>query len=203
MHHNLLQMFSQEFTRIFYVYEKFKASEDALMSWYSNCQRRNVNVSLLVLFLLSWIMCSHYFYIFLLLLYLCLLRLCTQMWPIVLLWVWVHDVDLPPPSVSPAPAMTIHSVYILSKSGGLIYQHDHSMPTIENEKTFSYPLELKLDVQNRNVVVSFGQRDGIKGTIHLPQWTLVSLAPICHCKASNICASWSTAFDLATKLRIL
>lgn len=59
--------------------------------------------------------------------------------------------------------MTIFSLYILSKSGGLIYQHDHNLPTIENEKTFSFPLELKLDVQNRNVVVSFGQRDGIKG----------------------------------------
>lgn len=58
--------------------------------------------------------------------------------------------------------MTIFSLYILSKSGGLIYQHDHNLPTIENEKTFSFPLELKLDVQNRNVVVSFGQRDGIK-----------------------------------------
>lgn len=68
---------------------------------------------------------------------------------------------------SPASTMTIHSLYILSKSGGLIYQHDHNLPTIENEKTFSFPLELKLDVQNRNIVVSFGQRDGIKGNVKL------------------------------------
>ena len=59
--------------------------------------------------------------------------------------------------------MGIYNVFIVSKSGGLIYQHDHNLPTIENEKTFSFPLELKLDVQNRNIVVSFGQRDGIKG----------------------------------------
>ncbi|KAF2363445.1 Trafficking protein particle complex subunit [Trinorchestia longiramus] len=36
------------------------------------------------------------------------------------------------------------------------------MPTIEHEKTFSYPLELKLEVHNRNVTVVYGQRDGIK-----------------------------------------
>ncbi|KAK4292872.1 hypothetical protein Pmani_034391 [Petrolisthes manimaculis] len=58
--------------------------------------------------------------------------------------------------------MTINSVYILSKSGGLIYQHDHNIPTLEHEKTFSFPLEIKLELQNRNVVVSYGQRDGIK-----------------------------------------
>lgn len=58
--------------------------------------------------------------------------------------------------------MTIHSLYILSKSGGLIYQLDHNIPTIENEKTFSFPLEVKLEVQNRNIMVVYGQRDGIK-----------------------------------------
>ncbi|XP_066984851.1 trafficking protein particle complex subunit 4 [Macrobrachium rosenbergii] len=58
--------------------------------------------------------------------------------------------------------MTIYSLFILSKSGGLIYHHDHNIPTIEHEKTFSYPLEVKLDVQNRNIVVAYGQRDGIK-----------------------------------------
>ncbi|CAL4108227.1 unnamed protein product [Meganyctiphanes norvegica] len=58
--------------------------------------------------------------------------------------------------------MTIYSLFVLSKSGGLIYHHDHSVPTIENEKTFSYPMEVKLDVQNRNVTVVYGQRDGIK-----------------------------------------
>jgi len=37
------------------------------------------------------------------------------------------------------------------------------MPTIEHEKTFSFPLELKLEAQNRNITVVYGQRDGIKG----------------------------------------
>ena len=59
--------------------------------------------------------------------------------------------------------MTIHSIYILSKSGGLIYQFDHNVPTVEHEKTFSHPLELTLAVQNRSLTVVFGQRDGIKG----------------------------------------
>ncbi|RXG68251.1 hypothetical protein Avbf_02800, partial [Armadillidium vulgare] len=58
--------------------------------------------------------------------------------------------------------MTVYSIYILSKSGGLIYQLDNNAPLIEHEKTFSYPLELKLELINRNITVVFGQRDGIK-----------------------------------------
>jgi len=58
--------------------------------------------------------------------------------------------------------MTIYSVYVLSKSGGLIYQLDHTVPVIENEKTFSYPLELTLEVKNSAVTVVFGQSDGIR-----------------------------------------
>lgn len=96
--------------------------------------------------------------------------------------------------------MTIHSVYILSKSGGLIYQHDHSLPTIENEKTFSYPLELKLEVQNRNVVVSFGQRDGIKGTSHLPWW--IELLVLRYSVSPEVFLAWllsCTAYGLNHK----
>ncbi|XP_043189656.1 trafficking protein particle complex subunit 4-like [Amphibalanus amphitrite] len=58
--------------------------------------------------------------------------------------------------------MTIYSIYILSKSGGLIFNTDQNMPKIELEKTFSYPIPYKLVYENNRVVVSFGQRDGIK-----------------------------------------
>lgn len=59
--------------------------------------------------------------------------------------------------------MVIYSVYIVSKSGGLIFNHDHNLPKIENEKKFNYPLDLKLKYENKKVVVVFGQRDGIMG----------------------------------------
>lgn len=59
--------------------------------------------------------------------------------------------------------MVINGVYIVSKSGGLIFSHDHNVPKVENEKTFAYPLDIKLVFENKKVVVAFGQRDGING----------------------------------------
>lgn len=60
----------------------------------------------------------------------------------------------------------IYGVYIVSKSGGLIFHHDHSVPRIESEKTFSFPLDLKLDFDKKFITVSFGQRDGIFGELN-------------------------------------
>ncbi|XP_034242524.1 trafficking protein particle complex subunit 4 [Thrips palmi] len=57
--------------------------------------------------------------------------------------------------------MVIYSVYIVSKSGGLIFNYDHNIPKIETEKTYSFPLEHKLVYQNKQVVVAFGQRNGV------------------------------------------
>ncbi|KAL2731368.1 trafficking protein particle complex subunit 4-like isoform X1 [Vespula squamosa] len=57
--------------------------------------------------------------------------------------------------------MVIYGVYIVSKSGGLIFNHDHNIPKVENERTFAYPLDIKLNYENKKVVVSFGQKDGI------------------------------------------
>ncbi|KAK8771338.1 hypothetical protein V5799_025415 [Amblyomma americanum] len=60
--------------------------------------------------------------------------------------------------------MPVYSVYIVSKSGGLIFHSDFpSMPRVEVEKTFSYPLDMTLSYQNvlKRVVVVFGQRDGV------------------------------------------
>lgn len=59
--------------------------------------------------------------------------------------------------------MVIYGVYIVSKSGGLIFNHDHNIPKIETEKTFSFPLDIQLQYENKKVVVAFGQRDGIMG----------------------------------------
>lgn len=59
--------------------------------------------------------------------------------------------------------MVIYGVYIVSKSGGLIFNHDHNVPKIENERQFLYPLDIKLNYENKKIVVSFGQRDGIMG----------------------------------------
>lgn len=58
--------------------------------------------------------------------------------------------------------MVIYSVYIISKSGGLIYSYDHTVNSSTIEKTFSYPLDFKLEYINQRVQVVFGQRDGIK-----------------------------------------
>ncbi|XP_077993374.1 trafficking protein particle complex subunit 4-like [Glandiceps talaboti] len=58
--------------------------------------------------------------------------------------------------------MAIYSVYVVNRAGGLIYQLDHTSAKTEIEKTFSYPLELVLRIVDERVVVSFGQRDGIK-----------------------------------------
>ncbi|KYN07231.1 PREDICTED: trafficking protein particle complex subunit 4 [Cyphomyrmex costatus] len=57
--------------------------------------------------------------------------------------------------------MVIYGVYIVSKSGGLIFNHDHNVPKIEVEKSFNFPLNIKLNYENKKVVVAFGQKDGI------------------------------------------
>ncbi|EFX72438.1 hypothetical protein DAPPUDRAFT_231438 [Daphnia pulex] len=57
--------------------------------------------------------------------------------------------------------MAIYSIYILSKSGGLIYQYDHTSIKVEVEKTFSYPLDIQLTEKNKRIVVAYGQKDGI------------------------------------------
>ncbi|KAI8422109.1 hypothetical protein MSG28_006032 [Choristoneura fumiferana] len=57
--------------------------------------------------------------------------------------------------------MVIYGVFIVSKSGGLIYNYDHNIPRVETEKTFGFPLDIKLQYENKKIVVVFGQRDGI------------------------------------------
>ena len=69
----------------------------------------------------------------------------------------------------------IYSVYIISKSGGLIYNYDceQNFVSSEVEKTYSYPLDIKLDYIHQRLTVTFGQRDGIKGTISVSHLTLI------------------------------
>lgn len=71
--------------------------------------------------------------------------------------------------------MVIYGVYIVSKSGGLIFNHDHNIPKIETEKVFNYPIDLKLDIDAKKVVVAFGQKDGINGECREHQLNPVSL----------------------------
>lgn len=59
--------------------------------------------------------------------------------------------------------MVIFGVYIVSKSGGLIFNHDHNVPKVETEKTFTYPIDLTLTYDPKKVSVAFGQKDGING----------------------------------------
>ncbi|XP_071958070.1 trafficking protein particle complex subunit 4-like [Antedon mediterranea] len=58
--------------------------------------------------------------------------------------------------------MAIFSVYVVNRAGGLIYQADFTQPKTEVEKTFGFPLEPTLKHYDERMVVSFGQRDGIK-----------------------------------------
>ncbi|XP_015788555.1 trafficking protein particle complex subunit 4 [Tetranychus urticae] len=58
--------------------------------------------------------------------------------------------------------MVIYSVFMVSKNGGLIYHCDHHRADTEIERTFKYPLDLKLSWRDNRLVVTFGQHDGIK-----------------------------------------
>jgi len=57
--------------------------------------------------------------------------------------------------------MGVYYIFIVSKSGGLIFNYDHNVPATEHEKTYSYPLEIQLKFENKRVVVAFGERDGV------------------------------------------
>ncbi|XP_072389735.1 trafficking protein particle complex subunit 4 [Diabrotica undecimpunctata] len=58
--------------------------------------------------------------------------------------------------------MVIYGIYIVSKSGGLIFNYDNVVPKIEFERKFTYPLDIKLRSENKKIIVEFGQKDGIQ-----------------------------------------
>jgi len=57
--------------------------------------------------------------------------------------------------------MGIYHIFIVSKSGGLIFNYDHNIVNSEQEKTYSYPLDIQLKLENKRVTVVFGSRDGV------------------------------------------
>lgn len=57
---------------------------------------------------------------------------------------------------------TVYSVYIINKSGGLIYQKEHFIHENEVERTFKYPLGLQFKEMNEHLMVAFGEKDGVK-----------------------------------------
>lgn len=59
--------------------------------------------------------------------------------------------------------MVIYGVYIVSKSGGLIFNHDQTVPRVETERVFNFPIDLKLEFEPKKISVVFGQKDGING----------------------------------------
>lgn len=78
--------------------------------------------------------------------------------------------------------MVIYGVYIVSKSGGLIFNHDHNIPKIETEKVFNYPIDLKLEYDAKKVAVVFGQKDGLNS------WVLAKYIAL-HCIFSKVLIS--------------
>lgn len=58
--------------------------------------------------------------------------------------------------------MVIYSVFLVSKNGGLIYHYDNHRPDASVERTFDYPLQLKLAWKDNRCVVTFGQLDGVR-----------------------------------------
>jgi len=56
----------------------------------------------------------------------------------------------------------IFNIFIVSKSGGLIYHYDHKCASDRNRKNIWLPLDIKLGLEHKRVAVVFGERDGIK-----------------------------------------
>ena len=56
----------------------------------------------------------------------------------------------------------MYSIYVINKAGSLIYQYNNYESKSEVEKMFSYPLSIVLRDVDEKLVVSFGERDGIK-----------------------------------------
>lgn len=59
--------------------------------------------------------------------------------------------------------MVVYHIFIVSKSGGLIFNHEHTVVKTECERVFNYPLDIKLKVENKKVVIHYGQKDGLNG----------------------------------------
>lgn len=58
--------------------------------------------------------------------------------------------------------MSIYSVYIINKAGGLVYQKEHANVETEIERTLKYPLGLIFKEVDDRLVVEFGEKEDIK-----------------------------------------
>ena len=74
--------------------------------------------------------------------------------------------------------MSIYSVYIVSKSGGLIYNYEHTVPKVDTEKTFTYPLNITLKEQNVEGQTAIGGRGvNLPTGVHCPEHRPQSMSP--------------------------
>ncbi|GAA57171.1 trafficking protein particle complex subunit 4 [Clonorchis sinensis] len=58
--------------------------------------------------------------------------------------------------------MSVHSLYVISESGSLQFYYDHSVSVTTAEKTFSYPIPLRLASVDGRICVDFGTVDEVK-----------------------------------------
>ncbi len=58
--------------------------------------------------------------------------------------------------------MSVYSVYVISESGSLQMYYDRTMPSVEIERTFSYPLSFVFENIDGRLAVDFGATDEIK-----------------------------------------
>ena len=56
----------------------------------------------------------------------------------------------------------IYSTYIINKAGGLIYQKESVAAQPEAEVVMKYPLGLSLKIMDDKIMVTFGEKEGIK-----------------------------------------
>lgn len=74
--------------------------------------------------------------------------------------------------------MSVISAYIINKAGGLIFSHDQPTHSPEVEAVFTYPVGgLVLEEVDRNVMVKFGELQGIQGNWRA-EYLLVSVPPL-------------------------
>uniref|UniRef100_A0A0N5ATW2 Trafficking protein particle complex subunit n=1 Tax=Syphacia muris TaxID=451379 RepID=A0A0N5ATW2_9BILA len=57
--------------------------------------------------------------------------------------------------------MSIYKIFIINRGGSLIYDWEGKNDAVSVEKTFSYPIDIVLEVIDQRVTVVFGERDGI------------------------------------------
>ena len=68
----------------------------------------------------------------------------------------------------------------MNKAGGLIFSHDQPSKASDVEVTFCYPLGVVLEEVDRNLVVKFGETQGIQGVVQA-KCAVNELLSVPHC----------------------